>query len=396
MFILENDNNDVKTQEEKTETNDKEKSAAETAATSTSLPTSSPPPSAQDNKSAKLQAELECSICGQVMYNCVSTIPCLHSACAFCLSAWLKKNRDKCPTCRGKIDYIVRNHKVRSLIDAYLAMNPAEKRPQEEIDEMEKDNTLTEEVLRELEDKKHMKKRRRHDDYSDSEDSYDSEEEYSDDDGNGRVQVQCRQCLAPGPDGFQCPPALIAEHNLCSNCFQYFPRRNPATTPGLAPSECAFCHRIYCNLYWGCHGPMGASSFRLLRDHEVAVLPKKCILNNETETTNIEKIVIHRKTTLTATWKEIANLLDNDAGWANVVDALTTVAIKGDTPCCNACFTRILPPLFLKWRESLDKATLPDEIKNKPDCYYGKNCRTQMHNDGHAQKYNHICDQKRF
>jgi len=81
------------------------------------------------------------------MYKCVSIIPCLHSTCSFCLSEWLKNDKKVCPICRREIDYIVRNHKVRSLIETFISLHPEEIRPKEEIEEMDKNNNLFEEVI---------------------------------------------------------------------------------------------------------------------------------------------------------------------------------------------------------------------------------------------------------
>ncbi len=39
---------------------------------------------------------------------------------------------------------------------------------------------------------------------------------------------------------------------------------------------------------------------------------------------------------------------------------------------------------------------LPITMRNREDCYYGKQCRTQYTKPAHAQKLNHACDQIRF
>ena len=57
---------------------------------------------------------------------------------------------------------------------------------------------------------------------------------------------------------------------------------------------------------------------------------------------------------------------------------------------CHFCMERIWPELLYYWRESL-KPAMPDSVKNRPDCWYGKECKTQATNLVHAQKYNHIC-----
>jgi E3 ubiquitin-protein ligase CHFR len=39
---------------------------------------------------------------------------------------------------------------------------------------------------------------------------------------------------------------------------------------------------------------------------------------------------------------------------------------------------------------------LPITMRNREDCYYGKQCRTQYTKPGHAQKLNHACEQTKF
>jgi len=39
---------------------------------------------------------------------------------------------------------------------------------------------------------------------------------------------------------------------------------------------------------------------------------------------------------------------------------------------------------------------LPITMRNRENCYYGKQCRTQYTKPAHAQKLNHACEQIRF
>jgi len=55
-----------------------------------------PPPqphgaAAADGSSAALEEELTCGICAGILYKSVSTLPCLHTFCAPCLSDWHKR-----------------------------------------------------------------------------------------------------------------------------------------------------------------------------------------------------------------------------------------------------------------------------------------------------------------
>ncbi|KAA6325517.1 MAG: hypothetical protein EZS28_054058, partial [Streblomastix strix] len=81
--------------------------------------------------------------------------------------------------------------------------------------------------------------------------------------------------------------------------------------------------------------------------------------------------------------------------WKNLKDTQSGETITGDSPSCNACFIRIAGKLLLKYRLGIDKNDLPNQFKSKPNCYWGHNCRTQSHNVGHAQRFNHLCRQTR-
>ena len=47
----------------------------------------------------------------------------------------------------------------------------------------------------------------------------------------------------------------------------------------------------------------------------------------------------------------------------------------------------------LIWRHHILFPLLPDSLAQRPDCWWGSNCRTQKTNAAHAEKYNHVCEQ---
>ena len=108
---------------------------------------SSTAPLVRTSTTSKLLSDLECPICSSVMYNCVSIVPCLHSTCSYCLSQCLQTGKSTCPKCRTSIDYIVRNHTLRSVIQKYLEEHPEQKRDDDEIAELNKDEVLTEDKV---------------------------------------------------------------------------------------------------------------------------------------------------------------------------------------------------------------------------------------------------------
>eukprot|EP01006_Ploeotia_vitrea_P022831 TRINITY_DN55253_c0_g1_i1.p1 TRINITY_DN55253_c0_g1~~TRINITY_DN55253_c0_g1_i1.p1 ORF type:complete len:717 (-),score=79.01 TRINITY_DN55253_c0_g1_i1:79-2229(-) len=62
---------------------------------------------------------------------------------------------------------------------------------------------------------------------------------------------------------------------------------------------------------------------------------------------------------------------------------------------CARCAHRVYIELLPKYRMSLDPSKLPPAVIARPDCWYGKNCRTQFHKPHHAKQFNHICSQSK-
>ena len=48
-----------------------------------------------------------------------------------------------------------------------------------------------------------------------------------------------------------------------------------------------------------------------------------------------------------------------------------------------------------RYREALPAGELPDAVLRRPNCWYGSECRTQVHNRQHAERLNHICGPSR-
>lgn len=60
---------------------------------------------------------------------------------------------------------------------------------------------------------------------------------------------------------------------------------------------------------------------------------------------------------------------------------------------CADCFERLWAELLYCYRESIN-GNLPKEVRERPDCWYGHECHTQVHNADHAKKYNHVCERR--
>jgi E3 ubiquitin-protein ligase CHFR len=78
-------------------------------------------------RSATMSEEMKCGICLEIIYQCVTLMPCLHNFCGGCYSTWMKRNTN-CPKCRDPVSEVRRNTALNNIIEAFLAGNPGEAR----------------------------------------------------------------------------------------------------------------------------------------------------------------------------------------------------------------------------------------------------------------------------
>jgi E3 ubiquitin-protein ligase CHFR len=96
-----------------------------------------------------MEENLRCAICSDIFYKCISVIPCLHNFCAPCYSGWMKSQNlnETCPQCRQPVTEVRKNHGIQNFVDTYLKLNPKKQKTKEEIEELEKENTFTDEFV---------------------------------------------------------------------------------------------------------------------------------------------------------------------------------------------------------------------------------------------------------
>jgi E3 ubiquitin-protein ligase CHFR len=257
-----------------------------------------------------MEQSLLCGICQEILHQCISLQPCMHSFCASCYSTWMERSRN-CPHCRGKVHRLSKNHIVNNLVDAYLKAHPEKKRSDDELREMDARNKITEDML--------YPKQKQHEsgtEYSNGENS----DENSDEDSSGSSNdypsmrfghsfavrasppMKCRQC--PGysspltafsstslgttassvasdhvmvtPPPYTCP--IPAVHILCHCCMQPMPNHLSDTT--MPKQKCAICRQAYCHLYWGCRSPNCRGCLGSFKDINLADHHLNGILNN--------------------------------------------------------------------------------------------------------------------
>mmetsp|Transcript_10440 Transcript_10440/g.17073 ORF Transcript_10440/g.17073 Transcript_10440/m.17073 type:complete len:517 (+) Transcript_10440:42-1592(+) len=361
-------------------------SCASAAVPSSSPPASTPSSSSSVSNSADMGKLLECPICHDIFYQCVTCVPCMHHFCGACYSDWRKRS-NTCPFCKTEVTEVQKDHVISSMAETYLVDNPAKKRSEEEYKDMDARNTVKAGTQ--------TKRRRPYDDYDD-----DDEGDFSDDDDY--EPITCRQCVAPGPDGYQCIPNAT-EHVRCLNCYQLFPKRPPQQPP-LPPIQCDICKNYFCDMYWGCLAPMdphpSIGSLKRLRDYDFDAMESSPNLSLITGTigngNTYEETVLRNWTqrpgaSLSAAVRKVLDKLDD----ATLPQQLSHYgnAFQGTTVTCRSCTHQVLRKIMYEVRRSIPQEELPQEVASRADCWYGKNCRTQRHNPDHAKRLNHICEQ---
>ncbi|XP_027699934.1 E3 ubiquitin-protein ligase CHFR isoform X2 [Vombatus ursinus] len=357
---------------------------------------------AADMKPDKMEETLTCIICQELLHDCVSLQPCMHTFCAACYSGWMERS-SLCPTCRCPVERICKNHILNNLVEAYLIQHPDKCRNEEDVRSMDARNKITQDMLQ-------PKVRRS---FSDEEGSSEDLLELSDVDSESsdisQPYVVCRQCPGYRRQAMQPVPCLLPEgeggafeapgdapstsasfpaatqdyvcpsqgsHAICTCCFQPMPDRRAEREQNphvVAPQQCAVCAQPFCHLYWGCTRT-GCSG--CLAPFCEINLGEKCldgVLNNNNYESDILKNYLASRN---LTWKNVLNesLLALQRG----LFLLSDYRITGNTVLCYCCGLRNFRELTYQYRQNIPASELPGTVTSRPDCYWGRNCRTQV------------------
>ncbi|XP_063081473.1 E3 ubiquitin-protein ligase CHFR isoform X5 [Cavia porcellus] len=369
-------------------------------------------------KTDKMAETLTCIICQDLLHDCVSLQPCMHTFCAACYSGWMERS-SLCPTCRCPVERICKNHILNNLVEAYLIQHPDKSRSEEDVRSLDARNKITQDMLQ-------PKVRRS---FSDEEGSSDDLLVLSDVDSESsdisQPYIMCRQCpeyrrqavqpfSCPAPDSALGTPQALEEdtpstsasftsaqdyvcpvqgsHAICTCCFQPMPDRRAEREqdPRVPPQQCAACLQPFCHLYWGCTRT-GCSG--CLAPFCELNLGDKCldgVLNNNNYESDILKNYL---ATRGLTWKNI--LAESLMALQRGVFLLSDYRVTSNTVLCYCCGLRSFRELTYQYRQNIPASELPVSVTSRPDCYWGRNCRTQV-KAHHAMKFNHICEQTRF
>uniref|UniRef100_A0A674EWS2 E3 ubiquitin-protein ligase CHFR n=1 Tax=Salmo trutta TaxID=8032 RepID=A0A674EWS2_SALTR len=362
----------------------------------------------EEAKTDKMEESLTCIICQDLLHDCVSLQPCMHTFCAACYSGWMERS-SLCPTCRCPVERIRKNHILNNLVEAYLIQHPEKCRSEEDLKSMDSQNKITRDMLQPKIERS----------FSDEEGSSDYLFELSDNDSDtsdiSQPVVMCRQCpgyrkevtpptpedrpgkppgagestLSTSPQDYTCPP--LGSHVICTCCLQPMPdRRAELIGQQLSAQQCVACLRPFCHMYWGCQriGCQGC----LARFSELN-LTDKC-LDGVLNSNNYESEILQSYLSARGmSWRDM--LQEGLQGLQQGTFYLSDYRINSNAILCFCCGLRAFGELAYKYRQNIPASALPAVVTSRPDCYWGRNCRTQV-KAHHATKFNHICEQTRF
>ena len=73
------------------------------------------------------------------------------------------------------------------------------------------------------------------------------------------------------------------------------------------------------------------------------------------------------------------------------------IVVPSSKVVCYKCGLNLFKQLAYEFRVRMKADEIhPIAFRQREDCHYGRNCRTQFNKLAHAQKFNHACDQTKF
>jgi len=330
----------------------------------------------------ELGEEMQCSICIDYVYQCVTLIPCLHNFCAACFSDWMKKS-DACPQCRDEVAEVKKNAAINNMVEKFLAAHPDKKRSAQEYAAMDSLNKITQDriVLKSTSNNGAGSKKKK-------------EPEEEKDDGD-----TCLECRTARPaDGFKCNRNNKA-HLTCTACKRLFPDRRDQYS-----QECSICNETYCNLYWKCPTRRGDKIEELQNLDVVPNLQDKVFRGNKYEVKLLRDYLEKKKLTCKGMLQEFLQEVVDKKNFKykahksmlqNPPAVNHEIAMGRKSPVCTKCFDEVWFQICFRYREFI-KPHLPSAARERKTCWYGMNCKTMLHNDDHSKKLDHICEQARF
>ncbi|XP_018645133.1 hypothetical protein Smp_164690 [Schistosoma mansoni] len=203
--------------------------------------------------------------------------------------------------------------------------------------------------------------------------------------GNSMTSISGITLSDHGPRIEEC-----SAHCYCTCCNRPMPSRT-TTIPqlhGINRTECEVCRRTFCSLVnpYGCSTCDGYCLSRVQDLTRYNSIPRNLLLNNRIETRILDDYLTSKGVTIPTFINHCLTYYMN----TTTISSLCT--LNGNSLICKHCGERLLSQLAYQYRLTICSNELPNDVINKPNCYYGRYCRYQSYNYNHARRFNHICE----
>ncbi|XP_058091148.1 uncharacterized protein LOC131237419 isoform X2 [Magnolia sinica] len=322
----------------------------------------------------------KCSICLNIWHDVVTVAPCLHNFCNGCFSEWLRRSQKQqkgvlCPQCRAIVHSVGRNHFLHNIEEVILQSIPSLMRSNEELALLDKYASIKSNLV--IGSGKKIPRKRPF--------------SPSIDDSLGMESV-CPQC-GTELGGFKCNQTT--SHLQCQACWGMMPSR---PTIGV-PQNCLGCDRVFCGAYWQAQGVVAndfniicnRETFQPISERTISIIPSCTHQNNRHEQDITERCIQQMGNSLQDVITDWIVKLNNREIDRTRMPINHADMINAGTHLCMGCYEKLVGFLLYWFRISIPKHLLPPDASKREDCWYGYACRTQHHNDEHAQKRNHVC-----
>ncbi|KAF1867377.1 hypothetical protein Lal_00049806 [Lupinus albus] len=349
------------------------------------------------------------------LISCQAQKPARGSYSNGCFSEWLRISQEKrsnvlCPQCRGLVQFVGKNHFLRTIAEDMLRADSSLRRSDEEVALLDTYSTVRSNLVIGSGKKNHRKRA-----HTPADDQSDGTDLQCPQCGN----VTLRQCQASNialkamqpivlcathrakschcgvneVGGFHCNSNTV--HLQCQACGGMMPSR----TDFSVPQYCSGCDRSFCGAYWRALGVTGSGSYPIcsqdtlkpISEHSILRIPLLAHENNLHEQNITDSCIRQMGKTLQDVVSEWIVKLNNKEIDVTRLALNHAETINARTSVCCDCYQKLVSFLLYWFRISIPKYLLPPEASAREDCWYGYACRTQHHSEEHACKRNHVC-----
>lgn len=149
---------------------------------------------------------------------------------------------------------------------------------------------------------------------------------------------------------------------------------------------CSLCHMKVCR---DCKH---FKEVRPIEDHKANSIPESAFSRNDYEKKILIDYLDKGKLNLANEFKKKVKEMENKK-WKYKDNTNANVTLDRSDSVCKNCFDTIWGDMLYRYRKALN-SSMPETVKKRPNCWYGRECTSQSRDLNHAKKYNHICEKK--